>query len=160
MSYIIDEAHLKSTGPDWKSAKHSPVVIIRFITISYFWLCVSFLYYGIALNVGSLRGSLYLNALIMNLVHLPANIFVYKMVNCCLGRHYALILMLLFCSVSHYTDITFNRTSYSRTTFTMLGKLAVDFAFFSVIIATSELFPRNIRSTTFSVDIFPRYHLL
>ncbi|XP_075614958.1 solute carrier family 22 member 15-like isoform X1 [Balearica regulorum gibbericeps] len=52
-------------------AKH-PVLRWRTIILMYIWYVCSFVYYGLTLNAGELRGNLYLNVALSGLVEVPA----------------------------------------------------------------------------------------
>nr|XP_009668675.1 PREDICTED: solute carrier family 22 member 15-like isoform X1 [Struthio camelus australis]XP_009668676.1 PREDICTED: solute carrier family 22 member 15-like isoform X1 [Struthio camelus australis]XP_009668677.1 PREDICTED: solute carrier family 22 member 15-like isoform X1 [Struthio camelus australis] len=134
--------------------KH-PVLRWRTVILMYIWYVCSFVYYGLTLNAGELRGNLYLNVALYGLVEVPAfplcMFFIEKSWS---GRRRTMTSFLVFagfaCMFSMFLP-TNAGLFFSPTLLALCGKMMVSAAFNIVYIYTSELYPTVLRNAGLGV---------
>ncbi|NXW30399.1 S22FL protein, partial [Phaetusa simplex] len=134
--------------------KH-PVLRWRTIILMYIWYVCSFVYYGLTLNAGELRGNLYLNVALSGLVEIPAfplcMFFIEKSWS---GRRKTTTCFLVFagfaCVFTMFLPVDAGLL-LSPTLLALCGKMMVSAAFNIVYIYTSELYPTVLRNAGLGV---------
>ncbi|XP_075010350.1 solute carrier family 22 member 15-like isoform X1 [Calonectris borealis] len=134
--------------------KH-PVLRWRTIILMYIWYVCSFVYYGLTLNAGELRGNLYLNVALSGLVEVPAfplcMFFIEKSWS---GRRKTMTCFLIFAGFACIFTMFLPTNSgllLSPTLLALCGKMMVSAAFNIVYIYTSELYPTVLRNAGLGV---------
>ncbi|NXN25436.1 S22FL protein, partial [Nycticryphes semicollaris] len=129
--------------------KH-PVLRWRTIILMYIWYVCSFVYYGLTLNAGELRGNLYLNVALSGLVEVPAfplcMFFIEKPWS---GRRKTTTCFLIFAGFACIFTMFLPTKAgllLSPTLLALCGKMMVSAAFNIVYIYTSELYPTVLRN--------------
>ncbi|XP_010079251.1 PREDICTED: solute carrier family 22 member 15-like, partial [Pterocles gutturalis] len=137
--------------------KH-PVLWWQTIALMYIWYVCSFVYYGLTLNAGELRGNLYLNVALSGLVEVPAfplcMFFIEKSWS---GRCKTMTCFLIFagfaCILTMFLPT--NAGKYvlllNPTLLVLCGKMMVSAAFNIMYIYTSELYPTVLRNAGLGV---------
>ncbi|XP_067996221.1 solute carrier family 22 member 15-like isoform X2 [Melanerpes formicivorus] len=131
--------------------KH-PVLRWRTIILMYIWYVCSFVYYGLTLNAGELRGNLYLNVALSGLVEVPAfplcMFFIEKSWS---GRRKTMTCFLMFAGFSCVFTMVNAGLLLSPTLLALCGKMLVSAAFNIAYIYTSELYPTVLRNAGLGV---------
>ncbi|XP_040462867.1 solute carrier family 22 member 15-like isoform X2 [Falco naumanni] len=134
--------------------KH-PVLRWRTIILMYIWYACSFVYYGLTLNAGELRGNLYLNVALSGLVEVPAfplcMFFIEKSWS---GRRKTMTCFLVFAGLACIFTMVLPANAgllLSPTLLALCGKMMVSAAFNIVYIYTSELYPTVLRNAGLGV---------
>ncbi|XP_072725925.1 solute carrier family 22 member 15-like isoform X4 [Ciconia boyciana] len=134
--------------------KH-PVLRWRTIILMYIWYACSFVYYGLTLNAGELRGNLYLNVALSGLVEVPAfplcMFFIEKSWS---GRRKTMTCFLIFAGLACIFTMFLPTNAgllLSPTVLALCGKMMVSAAFNIVYIYTSELYPTVLRNAGLGV---------
>ncbi|XP_037256341.1 solute carrier family 22 member 15-like isoform X2 [Falco rusticolus] len=134
--------------------KH-PVLRWRTIILMYIWYACSFVYYGLTLNAGELRGNLYLNVALSGLVEVPAfplcMFFIEKSWS---GRRKTMTSFLVFAGLACIFTMVLPTNAgllLSPTLLALCGKMMVSAAFNIVYIYTSELYPTVLRNAGLGV---------
>ncbi|KAM6346847.1 solute carrier family 22 member 15-like isoform 2-T3 [Alca torda] len=134
--------------------KH-PVLQWRTIILMYIWYVCSFVYYGLTLNAGELRGNLYLNVALSGLVEIPAfplcMFFIEKSWS---GRRKTTTCFLIFAGIACIFTMFLPADAgllLSPTSLALCGKMMVSAAFNIVYIYTSELYPTALRNAGLGV---------
>ncbi|NWH72478.1 S22FL protein, partial [Piaya cayana] len=134
--------------------KH-PVLRWRTVVLMYIWYACSFVYYGLTLNAGELRGNLYLNVALSGLVEVPAfplcMFFIEKPWS---GRRKTMTFFLIFAGFACIFTMFLPTSAgplLSPTLLALCGKMMVSAAFNIVYIYTSELYPTVLRNAGLGV---------
>ncbi|NXU08430.1 S22FL protein, partial [Pardalotus punctatus] len=134
--------------------KH-PVLRWRTVLLMYIWYVCSFVYYGLTLNAGELRGNLYLNVALSGLVEVPAfplcMFFIEKSWS---GRRKTMTCFLVFAGFSCiFTMFLPTNAGFllGPTLLALCGKMMVSAAFNILYIYTSELYPTVLRNAGLGV---------
>ncbi|XP_064369749.1 solute carrier family 22 member 15-like isoform X3 [Dromaius novaehollandiae] len=134
--------------------KH-PVLRWRTVILMYIWYVCSFVYYGLTLNAGELRGNLYLNVALYGLVEVPAfplcMFFIEKSWS---GRRRTMTSFLVFAGFACILALFLPTNAgllFSPTLLALCGKMMVSAAFNIVYIYTSELYPTVLRNAGLGV---------
>ncbi|KAK3096979.1 hypothetical protein FSP39_005334 [Pinctada imbricata] len=118
---------------------------------------ISFIYYGIQLNIGQLGGDLYVTFLVTVIVEAIGYciIFLINMTGRKKMHLFTMCSMSMICIASVFT-ISFLDASLNWITVTlaMLGKLLISVAFGVVYVYTGELFPTVVRGVVLSLSSF------
>ena len=120
------------------------------------------MYYGLALNTGTLAGDIYLNTFLMGAVEIPANIIAIIILNK-VGRRVAVGGGLLFGGIATFISIPFvlrddeDDMQKAATAMSIVGKAGVTMAFSGSYVMTAELFPTSVRNVAIgSASMFAR----
>lgn len=131
------------------------VLRCRTIVLMYVWYACSLVYYGLTMNAGDDKGSVYLTVAMYGLVELPAYpLCIYFINKPWSGRRNSLasflILAGLCCLLSVLVPVH-PGSVVNGSSFALLGKLMVSAAFNIVYVYTSELYPTVIRNAGLGV---------
>ncbi|XP_075279202.1 solute carrier family 22 member 15-like isoform X1 [Opisthocomus hoazin] len=134
--------------------KH-PLLRWRTVVLMYIWYVCSFVYYGLTLNAGELRGNLYLNVVLSGLVEVPAfplcMFFIEKSWS---GRRKTMTCFLVFSGFACIFTMFLPTNAgllLSPTSLALCGKMMVSAAFNILYIYTSELYPTVLRNAGLGV---------
>ncbi|NWU84109.1 S22FL protein, partial [Onychorhynchus coronatus] len=132
-----------------------PVLRWRTILLMYIWYVCSFVYYGLTLNAGELRGNLYLNVALSGLVEVPAfplcMFFIEKSWS---GRRKTMTCFLTFAGLACVFTMFLPTNAgllLGPTLLALCGKMMVSAAFNILYIYTSELYPTVLRNAGLGV---------
>lgn len=129
----------------------SKTIMLRLCVCSFWWITLTFVYYGLSINSVSLAGNKYVNYILTSMVEIPG--YCLSMVALDrFGRKYSVMTAFLICSASLITIpfVPANLT-WLQTTLNLLGKLFISMAFSSIYIYTGELFPTPVRQSLLGV---------
>lgn len=123
----------------------SKTIMVRLVICSFWWITVTFIYYGLSINSVSLAGNSYVNYILTSLVEIPG----YCMSVLTLdrfGRKYSIMTAFFICGIS-LVALPFIPLEiiWLQTVFNMVGKLCISMSFSSIYIYTAELFPTQSR---------------
>uniref|UniRef100_A0A8C6JC90 Uncharacterized protein n=1 Tax=Melopsittacus undulatus TaxID=13146 RepID=A0A8C6JC90_MELUD len=131
--------------------KH-PILRWRTVILMYIWYVCSFVYYGLTLNAGELRGNLYLNVALSGLVEVPAfplcMFFIEKSWS---GRRKTMTRFLIFAGFACVLTMFVPTNAGNPTLLALCGKMMVSAAFNILYIYTSELYPTVLRNAGLGV---------
>ncbi|XP_073955325.1 organic cation transporter protein-like isoform X4 [Choristoneura fumiferana] len=141
-SIPIDETPQRSL---FSQVLRSRIIISRLFICSFWWITVTFIYYGLSINSVSLAGNSYVNYILTALVEIPGYALSVLTLDR-FGRKSAIMTSFFVCGTA-LIALPFipNELLWLQTCLTMLGKLAISMTFSSIYIYTSELFPTSAR---------------
>ncbi|XP_026496252.2 organic cation transporter protein-like [Vanessa tameamea] len=152
-----DEKAKKRTEPEEKQSSlalqvlRSRVLMTRLCICSFWWITVTFIYYGLSINSVSLAGNSYVNYILTALVEIPG----YCMSVLTLdrfGRKSSIMTAFFLCGISLIIlPFVPENMQWLQTCLNLLGKLAISMAFSSIYIYTSELYPTMLRHSLLAV---------
>ncbi|NWW79978.1 S22FL protein, partial [Climacteris rufus] len=145
----------KDEYPGILNLVRQPLLRWRTILLMYIWYVCSFVYYGLTLNAGELRGNLYLNVALSGLVEVPAfplcMFFIEKSWS---GRRKTMTCFLVFAGFACiFTMFLPTNAGFflGPTLLALCGKMMVSAAFNILYIYTSELYPTVLRNAGLGV---------
>ncbi|XP_075975539.1 organic cation transporter protein-like [Anticarsia gemmatalis] len=118
-------------------------IMFRLCVCSFWWITLTFVYYGLSINSVSLAGNSYVNYILTSLVEIPGY-FISAVTLNRFGRKSSIMTAFLICAVS-LVALPFVPITWLQTTLNLLGKLSISMAFSSIYIYTGELFPTQAR---------------
>ncbi|XP_059057538.1 organic cation transporter protein-like [Achroia grisella] len=123
----------------------SKILMSRLCICSFWWITVTFIYYGLSINSVALAGNSYVNYILTSLVEIPGY-FISVITLDRFGRKRSIMTAFIICGLA-LISLPFIPTGlqWLLTSLTMLGKLCISMAFSSIYIYTSELFPTTAR---------------
>ncbi|KAJ8723073.1 hypothetical protein PYW08_002985 [Mythimna loreyi] len=123
----------------------SKTLMLRLLVCSFWWITLTFVYYGLSINSVSLAGNSYVNYILTSLVEIPGYCLSVLTLDR-FGRKSCSMTALIICGLS-LVAIPFVPVSipWLQTTLNLLGKLCISMAISSVYIYTGELFPTQAR---------------
>ncbi|KAL0880492.1 hypothetical protein ABMA27_002900 [Loxostege sticticalis] len=123
----------------------SKIMISRLLICSFWWITVTFIYYGLSINSVSLAGNMYVNYILTCLVEIPGYCVSVITLDR-FGRKGSIMTAFFICGIS-LVALPFvpDDMIWLMTSLNMLGKLCISMAFSSIYIYTSELFPTTAR---------------
>ncbi|KAJ0183552.1 hypothetical protein K1T71_001528 [Dendrolimus kikuchii] len=123
----------------------SKVIMVRLIICSFWWITLTFIYYGLSINSVSLAGNSYVNYILTSLVEIPgycASVLTLDR----FGRKSSIMTAFFICAISLITlPFIPSHIIWMQTVLNMIGKLCISMAFSSIYIYTAELFPTQTR---------------
>ncbi|CAK1555072.1 unnamed protein product [Leptosia nina] len=151
---LTDETiHLEDSVPQTEEKKESlalqvlrsRVLISRLFICSFWWITVTFIYYGLSINSVSLGGNSYVNYLLTALIEIPGyGLSVLTLDR--FGRKASIMTAFFVCGMALF-GLPFipAHLQWLQTCLNLLGKLAISMVFSSIYIYTSELYPTSVR---------------
>nr|XP_032516764.1 organic cation transporter protein-like isoform X6 [Danaus plexippus plexippus] len=129
----------------------SRVIMIRLCICSFWWITVTFIYYGLSINSVSLAGNSYVNYILTALVEIPGYCISVLTLDR-FGRKSSIMTAFFICGIS-LVCLPFipGHVQWVQTCLNLLGKLCISMAFSSIYIYTSELYPTMIRQSLLSL---------
>ncbi|XP_045499203.1 organic cation transporter protein-like [Colias croceus] len=123
----------------------SRVLISRLFICAFWWITVTFIYYGLSINSVSLGGNSYVNYILTALVEIPGYCLSVLTLDR-FGRKASIMTSFFVCGLSLF-GLPFIPThlQWLQTCLNLLGKLSISMAFSSIYIYTSELYPTSVR---------------
>ncbi|XP_028161571.1 organic cation transporter protein-like isoform X2 [Ostrinia furnacalis] len=123
----------------------SRIMLSRIFICSFWWITVTFIYYGLSINSVSLAGNMYVNYILTCLVEIPGYCISVITLDR-FGRKGSIMTAFFICGIS-LVSLPFVPAglAWLLTSLNMLGKLCISMAFSSIYIYTSELFPTAAR---------------
>ncbi|XP_026318984.1 organic cation transporter protein-like [Hyposmocoma kahamanoa] len=119
----------------------SRILMTRVCICSFWWIAVTFTYYGLSINSVSLVGNMYVNYILTALVEIPGYAISVLTLDW-FGRKKSIMTAFTICGLSLIgLAFTPSNLQWLMTTLNLLGKLCISMAFSSIYIYTSELFP-------------------
>nr|XP_022333445.1 organic cation transporter protein-like [Crassostrea virginica] len=136
---------------------HSKKLLLRWIIIFCNWFVISFIYFGLTLNIGKLGGNLYINftvSCVMEFFGYLLCIFMDRT-----GRKPMHLTMMFLSGISCLASIfpvLYGDESHNwiMIALSMVGKLGISAAFGEIFIYTGELFPTVVRSVVMGICSF------
>uniref|UniRef100_H2YS25 Major facilitator superfamily (MFS) profile domain-containing protein n=1 Tax=Ciona savignyi TaxID=51511 RepID=H2YS25_CIOSA len=126
-----------------------PILLMRLAILCFAWTIVIMTYYAIALNLNSLSGNRFLNIFFGGLMEV-CNVTLFCIFVETKGRRNTYIGMMIICALgiasTPFISVWFAQLSVATT---MLSKLTVGVSFSVLYLYPAELFPTNLRQTTF-----------
>lgn len=124
---------------------YSKTIMMRLVICSFWWITLTFVYYGLSINSVSLAGNPYVNFILTSLVEIPGYALSVLTLDR-FGRKSSIMTSFFVCGVSLIVLPFVPQTiTWLPTTLNMIGKLCISMAFSSIYIYTSELFPTEAR---------------
>ncbi|XP_041980326.1 organic cation transporter protein-like [Aricia agestis] len=132
----------------------SRVIMIRLVVCSFWWITVTFIYYGLSINSVSLAGNSYINFMLTALIEIPGYFMSFVTLDR-FGRKSSIMSAFFICGLS-LVCLPFipGHIIWLQTCLNLLGKLCISMAFSSIYIYTSELYPTSLRHTLLAVCSF------
>lgn len=131
---------------------HKSVCIVTVIMM-FTWCVNSMVYYGLALNVKNLGGSLYINFALASVIELPSYL-VTQVLLARLGRRQTLFCLLLGASVSCFLCMFLqggqNVAAVSMTA--LVGRFCISASFALLYVYSAELFPTVVRNAGMGIS--------
>ncbi|XP_037875285.1 organic cation transporter protein isoform X1 [Bombyx mori] len=125
----------------------SKTIMTRLCVCCFWWITLTFVYYGLSINSVSLAGNSYVNYILTSLVEIPGYCLSVLTMDR-FGRKASIMTAFIVCGLS-LVGLPFvpENIIWLQTTLNMIGKLCISMAFSSIYIYTSELFPTEARHT-------------
>ncbi|XP_045535888.1 organic cation transporter protein isoform X2 [Papilio machaon] len=123
----------------------SRVLMTRLCICAFWWVTVTFIYYGLSINSVSLAGNSYINYILTSLIEIPGyGLSVITLDR--FGRKKSIITAYFICGVS-LIALPFIPTSmvWLQTSLNLFGKLCISMVFSSIYVYTGELYPTGLR---------------
>lgn len=129
----------------------SRVIMSRLVICSFWWITVTFIYYGLSINSVSLAGNSYVNYILTALVEIPGYCISVLTLDR-FGRKSSIMAAFFICGIS-LVCLPFipNNLLWLQTCLNLLGKMCISMAFSSIYIYTSELYPTTLRQSLVAI---------
>uniref|UniRef100_A0A2H1V9B3 SFRICE_005630 n=1 Tax=Spodoptera frugiperda TaxID=7108 RepID=A0A2H1V9B3_SPOFR len=123
----------------------SKTLMFRLTVCSFWWITLTFVYYGLSINSVSLVGNSYVNYILTSLVEIPGYCLSVLTLDR-FGRKSSTMTAFIICGISLIAmPFVPESIPWLQTTLNLLGKLCISMAFSSIYIYTGELFPTQAR---------------
>lgn len=150
------------TGFSKYPRKHSKTYWICLVLCSSFWFIDGLLYYGLQFSSAELSGDRFLNFFLLSAVELPAIWFAF-ILGKFTSRRFSLLFLHVFCgaamatsSLLRFTKAIENSSDSTKTavfnSLNITTKFFVTACFSVLVYVPAELFPTNVRNTSFNVN--------
>ena len=149
-----------TTKEDTKSSQHGVIdlfthksVCIVTVIMMFTWCVNSMVYYGLALNVKNLGGSVYINFALASVIELPSYL-VTQVLLVRLGRRQSLFFFLLSASVSCFLCMFLQRgqNAAAVSITALVGRFCISASFALLYVYSAELFPTVVRNAGMGVS--------
>ncbi|CAH2047651.1 unnamed protein product, partial [Iphiclides podalirius] len=129
----------------------SRVLMVRLLICSFWWITVTFIYYGLSINSVSLAGNSYVNYVLTSLIEIPGYCLSVVTLDR-FGRKRSTITGYFVCGLS-LISLPFVPTSldWLQTSLNLFGKLCISMVFSSIYVYTGELYPTGLRHRMMAV---------
>ncbi|CAB3221783.1 unnamed protein product [Arctia plantaginis] len=141
---LPSETKTDETSPI-KQVLRSRKIMFRLFICSFWWITLTFVYYGLSINSVTLAGNSYVNYILTSLVEIPGYVLSFLTLNR-FGRKSSIMTAFFICGIS-LVILPFlpESVSWLQTTLNLVAKLFISLAFSSTYIYTGELFPTQAR---------------
>ncbi|CAK1585776.1 unnamed protein product [Parnassius mnemosyne] len=123
----------------------SKVLMSRTCICSFWWMSVTFIYYGLSINSVSLAGNSYVNYILTSLIEIPGYCLSIVTLDR-FGRKRSIITAFFLCGIS-LVVLPFVPLSllWLQTSLNLFAKLCISMVFSSIYVYTGELYPTGLR---------------
>ncbi|XP_069946223.1 organic cation transporter protein-like [Cherax quadricarinatus] len=137
------EAKIKKTVID---LLRTPLMKMRSLSMFFYWVVCTLVYYGLSYNSSSLGGNIFVNFIATMLVEIPSYIFTFLVLDR-LGRKGSLAFLFLLSGVACFiSGFIYEGNYWLMVLLSLLGKFGISAAFAVVNIFSTEIFPTECRS--------------
>uniref|UniRef100_A0A2A4K5P1 Major facilitator superfamily (MFS) profile domain-containing protein n=1 Tax=Heliothis virescens TaxID=7102 RepID=A0A2A4K5P1_HELVI len=126
-----------------KQVLRSKTIISRMAVVSFWWISVTMIYYGLSINSVSLMGNKYVNYILTSLVEIPGALLCFVTLDR-FGRKTSIMTSFFLCGLSLLVLPATNNPILIMT-LTLMGKMMISLIFCAIYIYTVELFPTQAR---------------
>ncbi|CAG5054644.1 unnamed protein product [Parnassius apollo] len=129
----------------------SKVLMTRMCICSFWWITVTFIYYGLSINSVSLAGNSYVNYILTSVIEIPGYCLSIVTLDR-FGRKKSIISAYFLCGISLFA-LPFIPLSllWLQTSLNLFGKLCISMVFSSIYVYTGELYPTGLRHRMMAV---------
>ncbi|CAH0682915.1 unnamed protein product [Spodoptera exigua] len=121
----------------------SRTMVFRISVVSFWWVSVTMIYYGLSINSVSLMGNKYVNYMMTAFVEIPGAFLCFLTLDR-FGRKSSIMTSFFVCGISLLVLPVVNNQTL-MVTLTLVGKMMSSLIFCGIYIYTVELFPTNAR---------------
>ncbi|XP_068617222.1 organic cation transporter protein-like [Battus philenor] len=123
----------------------SKVLMCRLCVCAFWWVTVTFIYYGLSINSVSLAGNSYVNYILTSLIEIPGYVMSVLTLDR-FGRKRSIMTAYFVCGIS-LVSLPFIPPSmiWLQTSLNLFGKLCISMVFSSIYVYTGELYPTGLR---------------
>ncbi|XP_013147031.1 PREDICTED: organic cation transporter protein-like isoform X2 [Papilio polytes] len=137
-----DKKHRKSVV---LAVIRSRVLMSRLCICAFWWVTVTFIYYGLSINSVSLAGNSYVNYILTSLIEIPGYALSVVTLDR-FGRKKSIITAYFVCGISLLALPFIPSTMvWLQTSLNLFGKLCISMVFSSIYVYTGELYPTGLR---------------
>ncbi|XP_034829216.1 organic cation transporter protein-like [Maniola hyperantus] len=126
---------------------HSPILLRRICTTPFWWMTMTFIYYGLSINSTSLSDTMHLNYMLTSFVSIPG-FYTSAFLSNTIGRKFTVTLGFLVSAVCNISFVFIPKDFViPRLIVYLLGKFFIASVGSTLYIYTSELYPTEYRHT-------------